>query len=92
MAKRTRNWDEKIYRRYIQEGRGQGAGFSYKPWLTVRDFPSLGMVSRIKSDTTSRVHHLMSNNETNLFYLLDWSDSVLDIREQYPLLDIGDAI
>jgi len=92
VAKYARNWNEKVYRRYIQEGRGQGQGFSYKPWLTVRDFPSLGMVSRIKGDTTGRIHHLMSNHETNLFFLLDWSDNVLDIREQYPLLDISDAI
>jgi hypothetical protein len=34
----------------------------------------------------------MSTNETSLFYCLDWSDSVLDIREQYPLSDLTDAI
>jgi hypothetical protein len=34
----------------------------------------------------------MSTNETSLFYCLDWSDSVLDIREQYPLSDLTDAV
>jgi hypothetical protein len=92
MGKYSRNWNERVYRRYIREGRGQGAGAAYKPWLTVRDFPSLGVVSRVKGRTTGRVCHLMSTNETNLFYSLDWSDSVLDIREQYPLSDLAEAI
>jgi len=35
---------------------------------------------------------MMSSNETNLFYLLDWSDKILDIREQYPLIDLVEAI
>jgi len=34
----------------------------------------------------------MSNYETSLFFLLDWSDNVTDIREQYPLLNLSDAI
>jgi len=92
MAKYSREWNENVYRRYIRDGRGQGKGLEYKPWLTVRDFPSLGVVSRVKGRTTGRVYHLMSGNETNLFYTLDWSDNVLDIREQYPLLDLTEAI
>jgi hypothetical protein len=92
MAKYSRTWNENVYRRYIREGRGQGTGADYKPWLTVRDFPSLGVVSRVKGHTTGRVYHLMSTNETNLFYCLDWSDNVLDIREQYPLSDLSEAI
>lgn len=92
MSKYARIWNEMVYRRYIQEGRGQGTGANYKPWLTVRDFPSLGVVSRVKGQTTGRVYHLMSTNETNMFYLLDWSDNVLDIREQYPLSNLAEAI
>jgi hypothetical protein len=34
----------------------------------------------------------MSNLELSLFYLLDWSDDVRDIREQYPLLDLANVI
>ena len=92
MARRSRNWNESVYRRYIREGRGQGVGLGYKPWLTVRDFPSLGMASRIKGQTTGRVYHLMSGLETDMFYLLDWSENTVDIREQYPLFEIGKAI
>jgi hypothetical protein len=34
----------------------------------------------------------MSNNELAYFYMLDWSDSVTDIREQYPLSDLDCAV
>jgi hypothetical protein len=50
------------------------------------------MVSRVSGQTTGRIYHLMSNHETNLFYLLDWSSDVTDIREQYPLSDLTGAI
>jgi hypothetical protein len=30
----------------------------------------------------------LSSNELCFFYALDWSDSVIDIREQFPLLDL----
>lgn len=34
----------------------------------------------------------MSNNELMYFYLLEWSEEVEDIREQYPLLDVGTTV
>jgi len=89
MAKRHRTWNEQKYRRYIKEGRGQGTLSTYKPWIMIHDFPSLGMVSRVLGNTTGRIHHLLSNMELSYFYILDWSDKVCDIREQYPLLDIA---
>jgi hypothetical protein len=76
----------------LKEGRGQGTGAEYVPWVHIHDFSSSGMVSRIKGSKTGRVHHFMSNLEVMFFYLLDWSDEVLDIREQFPLIDICDAI
>lgn len=92
MAKHHRKWDKTIYCKYLREGRGQGAGECYTPWILVQDFPSNGMVSRIQGTKTGRTHHLLSNHELGLFLLLDWSDEVLDIREQYPLLDLQQAI
>ena len=92
MAKHRRVWNHSIYNKYLREGRGQGVGINYKPWIRIQDFPSLGMVSRVSGTTTGRVHHLMSNLELSLFYLLDWSDDVTDIREQYPLADLSHAI
>ena len=92
LAKQHRDWNRDIYQRYMREGRGQGKGKDYIPWIKIHDFPSRGMVSRVKGITTGRIHHLLSNNELWLFYLLDWSDEVLDIREQYPLLDLQLAV
>lgn len=37
--------------------------------------------------TTGRIHHLLSNQELWYFYLLDWSEKTIDIREQFPLSD-----
>lgn len=85
MAKRRYGFDEDKLARFLKEGRGQGQGQDYRPWLTVQDVSSLGRSSRIHSRKTDREHHLLSDIETALFLLLDWSDSVTDIREQFPL-------
>ncbi len=34
--------------RQIREGRGQGSGADYLPWIHVRDFSSMGKSSRLK--------------------------------------------
>jgi len=92
MAKHRRVWNASIYQKYLKEGRGQGEGAYYKPWSRIHDFASNGIVSRVRGVKTGRVHHLMSNLELYFFFLLDWSDEVLGIREQYPLIDLNNAI
>lgn len=91
MAKRSRTTNGRTMDRRLQEQRGQGKGSAYKPWLTIQDVPSQGLSHRIKGWTTGRVHHLLSNLERDVFYLLDWSEQVLDIREQYPLLPLEET-
>lgn len=88
MAKRNRTTTKRKIEIRIDEGRGQGEGPDYRPWLRIQDVPSLGLVTREKGWKTGRIHHLMSGNELNYFYLLEWSPIVTDIREQYPLLPI----
>jgi len=92
MAKRRRKWNKSIYEKYVSDGRGQGEGSEYKPWIRIQDFASLGTVSRIYSPKTERVHHLLSNKELYYFYLVEWSDKVTDIREQFPLSNVELAI
>jgi hypothetical protein len=92
MAKRKRTKTEAAIDRCIEEGRGQGRGYDYKPWLLVQDVASQGLASRIKGWKTKRVHHLHSNLELNYFYLLEWSSIVCDIREQYPLLPLEETL
>ncbi len=85
MAKRRYCIDEDKIIRFIKEGRGQGCGAEYRPWLTVQDVSSRGRSSRIHGVKTGREHHLLSDMETATFLLLDWSNAVTDIREQFPL-------
>lgn len=85
MAKRNRSITESKIEKWISDGRGQGHGKDYKPWLTIRDVASDGTCTRVLGWKTDRVHHLLSQLETDYFYNLEWSDVVTDIREQYPL-------
>ncbi|MBD1847721.1 TnsA endonuclease N-terminal domain-containing protein [Cyanobacteria bacterium FACHB-63] len=88
MPRRRGDWNEEKFDRLLEEKRGEGVRDQYSPWITVRDFPSKGRVSRARGWKTNRLHHLFSDHETRLFYILEWSDVVIDIREQFPLLDI----
>lgn len=89
MAKRKRSAS---YDRKFKEGRGQGVGIEYKPWITIQDVPSLGRATRLKGFKVPRQFEFLSDLERNYFYLSEYSDSVVDIREQYPLLPIEETI
>ncbi len=92
MAKRNRAINQKLITKSSSDAWMQARGADYQPWLLIQDVPSLGLVSRIKGWKTKRVHHLLSNLELNYFYVLEWSPTVCDIREQYPLLPIEETI
>jgi hypothetical protein len=85
MARRRYTVDDKRTARFEKEGRGQGAGEDYKSWLKIQDVPSRGRSHRLVGMTTGRVYHFMSDLERDLFLLLDWQESVIDLREQVPL-------
>ncbi|MBL0385550.1 TnsA endonuclease N-terminal domain-containing protein [Tumebacillus sp. ITR2] len=85
MSKRDRTWTEEKIAKYIKAGRGLGEGRHYKPWLTVQDVPANSRAHRIPGNKIGRTHHLMSDIERDYFYILDWLDEVIDIREQFPL-------
>lgn len=88
MAKRRHKWDENTIKEFIKQGRGQGCGKNYIPWLNIRSLSSKGNSSRGPGWKTNRLHHFLSDKELNYFYMLEWEDQVTDIREQYPLLDL----
>lgn len=92
MAKRDTGWSEDKLNRYLKAGRGRGCGKDYIPWILIQDFPSRGRVTRLLGSRTKRMHSLLSDLETKCFYLFDWNDSILDIREHYPLLETEDVI
>lgn len=85
--KRGRITTEKL----ISEGRGEGRGSQYKPGLRIQDVSSTGLSTRIHGWKTQREHHFLSKLELSYFFLLEWSQLVLDIREQYPL-DIKETV
>lgn len=76
----------------IKQGYGAGVGLEYQPWLTVRDFPSLGRVHRVWGWKTNRIHHLFSDLELKVFLHFLWPKSVNDLREQFPLLPLEETI
>ncbi|MBD1382445.1 TnsA endonuclease N-terminal domain-containing protein [Metabacillus arenae] len=85
--KRTSNIEK-----WIKEGRGAGIGADYQPWLKIQDVSSLGRSTRLKGIKTGRQHEFLSDLERNYFYLTEFSDSVFDIREQFPLLPHEETI
>lgn len=85
MAKSQQSLSEHQIARRIKDGRGQGFGKKYQPWLYVQDVPSEGRSHRIYSHKTCRVHHLLSDLELTAFLVFEWSPDISDIREQFPL-------
>ncbi|UPM54532.1 TnsA endonuclease N-terminal domain-containing protein [Gottfriedia acidiceleris] len=85
MAKHKNSWTEERIKKKIKEGKGTGEGINYKPWLTIQDFPSKGLVTRTVGWKTNRIHHFFSKLERDYFYLCEWDEKIIDIREQFPL-------
>ena len=71
--------------KWLKEGRGQGELADYKPWIKISDISSSGRSHRVFGHKTKRTHHLLSDLELATFLFLEWSPTVLDIREQFPL-------
>lgn len=76
----------------IAKGRGIGVGKDYLPWIKTRDIRSRGTSAQIQSMRFQRVFHLLSNLETTYFYILERDFSVIDIREQFPILSLPETI
>lgn len=72
----------------VRRCRGIGSGPSYVPWLKVRDVPSRGTSVVSRGVFSGRAHHLLSELEAIYFYLLERRASTVEIREQWPILDM----
>lgn len=83
MAKRVRTQNAAVMATREKQGRGQGDGRGYRPWLYVHDVPSKGRSSRI--EVGGRVVHTLSDWETAALRDFQWDRTVVDIKEQYPL-------
>jgi hypothetical protein len=78
-------WNEEVITRLQKEGRGQGTGEDYKPWVQFGDFSSKGVVRRIPGIKVPRTHHYCSDGEYRFLVCAEWAENVFDIREQFPL-------
>lgn len=85
MSKRKRITNADTIRKRKKEGRGQGEGINYKPYLNIQDVASNGRRHRVKGIKTGRIHQYMSDMELNYHYVLEAAPTVVDIREQWPL-------
>lgn len=85
MAKGRYDITERRIAAWKKQGRGEGHGAEYKPWLTIQNVPSTGRSSRLLGVTTKRMHQLLSDIERGVCLALDGCESVVDIREQFPL-------
>lgn len=91
MTRAKAEWTQDTVRRFMREGRGKGDGKEYKPWFTTHDFPSKGRATRVLGWKTKRIHHFFSDLQLKYFYLLEWEQSVIDIKEHFPILDLDAA-
>lgn len=89
MARGRRLESLQDFERALKSKYGIGQGFDYKPWLRIQDVKSKGTRSLIYGRKSQRNHHMMSSIESELFYLVEFSNSVLDIREQFPILPLN---
>lgn len=76
---------QKKIAQWITEGRGQGHGHDYLPWLLIRrgQSPTGGSLQYRYVPQFDRYFHLMSKAELRVARFLLWL-GVLDLRDQFP--------
>lgn len=85
MGRGVKKWTEEVIARKQREGRGQGKGASYSPWIHITDFHSAGRTHEPYSHKFGRTHQLLSDQEWKMFVMLEWAHDVVDVWEQFPL-------
>lgn len=81
MGRRKREISEATIDKLIKEGRGQGEGQEYQPFLKVQDFSSSGQANRDFGHTTQRQHDLFSKIKHRCHVIFDYT-GLHDIQEQ----------
>ena len=82
MAKRKRL---NSYEKKMNEGRCQGEGVDYKPYINNQDIASIGRTTRHKGVQAARQVITLSDFETNCRRIFEFSPKVVQIKEQYAL-------
>lgn len=81
---RNKQFTKAIHERRLREGRGQGDGANYQPYIRVQDLSSEGQSNRDFGLTTNRQHDLLSKLEHRVYLIFD-NSGLHDIKEQYPV-------
>ncbi|MEK5357911.1 TnsA endonuclease C-terminal domain-containing protein [Paenibacillus sp. FSL L8-0709] len=84
---RNSDWTEAKFKRFLAEGRGKGEKDTYRSWLQVSDLASRGRSTRFYSNKEKRVIHVFTDQQLYYALLLEFDESVLSYKEQYPLID-----
>lgn len=71
--------------RRTKEGRGQGSGEDYIPYNKTQHMHGRSNKTRAMGQTTGRMHHLATNLHLKIFTVFDYSSSITDIQEEFPL-------
>lgn len=75
----------------ILEGRCQGYGPDYIPFIKANEFPSIGTASIITDPFEGRQVHTLSTAETMFYWSIRMDPNIVHIREQF-LLDIDTIV
>ncbi|ROM92078.1 hypothetical protein BK658_22310 [Pseudomonas brassicacearum] len=67
----------------------KGIWEDYQPWLRVQVVPSHGRSRKVQGSKVDRVYQLLSDLEVGMWLQLDFSENVIDIREQSPLFPVS---
>ena len=85
-----------LYPRYLRprilRGLGLGEKLEYKAWLKIREVGSKGFCGAVRGILIERPYELFSNGETIFFYLTERRPNVIDIRENWPILDLARTV
>jgi len=77
------------FERALRNGFGIGAGESYTPWFRAQDISSKGRSTKLPGIRVKREHHFVSDHEKRTFLIAEYQPSIIDIREQFPLLPLS---
>jgi len=84
--KKRRPFTDAVLLEYQHEGRGEGSGDEYQPWVQVYDFYSDGQAATIPGIIHDRPYHTFSLGEQVYFKMLHllYLPILKEINEQYP--------
>lgn len=85
MGRKATVWTQEKVLARKRDGHGQGTHSSYKPWLTVRDFSSIGTTTRLFSPRLDRPVTLFSNIEKGAFLWCESLRTFGDYFDQKPV-------